>query len=135
VAASQRGRALTLGLLAQRLAVCRLEAGEDLPAWALAGDFFSITRTGGELSIVCPEEAVPPGARAQIGFRALGVAGPLDFALTGILTSLLDPLAEAAIPVFAISTYDTDYVLVRERDLDRAVAALGGAGHRVSGRG
>lgn len=128
-------QALALGLLPGRLAVCRLDARQPPPAWALGSEFFSITRTEEELSIVCAQEAVPDGVRAEVGFRALGVAGPLDFALTGILDSLLGPLAEAAISVFAISTHDTDYVLVRERDLDRAVAALRGAGHRVSGRG
>lgn len=132
--ASEPQRALALDLLPDRLAVCRLGGGEDPPAWALRSGFFSITRTGRELSVVCPEDCVPAGALAETGFRALAVAGTLDFALTGILSSLLDPLAKAAISVFAISTYDTDYILVREADLDRAVASLRGAGHRVSGR-
>lgn len=128
-----RRRGRPLALAPARLAVCRLSAGDPAPDWALASAFFSITRTGEELSIVCPEASVPPGVRAEVGFRALGVEGRLDFALTGILSSLLDPLAEAGIPVFAISTFDTDFVLVREKDLDRAVAALRGCGHRVSG--
>ena len=128
----ERGRTLTLRLLPGRLAVSRLGAGEDPPAWALADAFFSITRTGEELSIVCAEASVPAGVRAEIGFRALSVEGTLDFALTGILSRLLDPLAEVRISVFAISTYDTDFVLVREADLDRAVAALRGSGHRIS---
>lgn len=132
MAAPERRHALALALLPPRLAVCRLGDSEDPPAWALAGGFFSITRTGGELSVVCAEAVVPAGIRAEIGFRALGVEGPLDFALTGVLSSLLDPLAEAGIPVFAISAYDTDFVLVREHDLDRAVASLRGAGHGVS---
>jgi hypothetical protein len=135
VTVPQSRRALALALVPARLAVCRLGAWDDPPAWALASPFFSVTRTGGELSIVCPEAAVPPGVPAEVGFRALGVEGRLDFALTGILSSLLDPLAEAEISVFALSTYDTDFVLVRERDLDRAVAALRDSGHRVSGSG
>lgn len=124
---------LELTVLPDRLGVARLDAREALPSWALEGPFFSITRTGRELSLVCREAGVPPDVRAESAFRALEVSGPLDLALTGILSSLLEPLAEARISVFAISTYDTDYVLVREADLERAVRALRQAGHRIAG--
>lgn len=123
---------LDLTLLPERFAVCRLDAAEELPLWALGSPMSSITRTARELSIVCREAAVPPGVRAERGFRVLELSGPLDFALTGILTSLLDPLAEAGVSVFAISTYDTDYVLVREESFPRAVHALREAGHRIA---
>ena len=125
--------ALPLTLLPGRLAVCRLDARAELPSWAPAASaasrFVSITRTDDELSIVCPEEDVPPGFPREDGFRAMRVAAVLDFALVGILAALLDPLASAGISVFAVSTHDTDYVLVRERDLDAARAALTAAGH------
>jgi hypothetical protein len=124
---------LDLTLLPQRLAVCRLEAADDVPTWALAGAFFSVTRTSGHFSVVCLEADVPAGVRAEIGFRAFEVAGPLDFSLVGILSSMLEPLARAGIPVLAVSTYDTDDVLVRETDVVSAAAALRGAGHRVVG--
>ena len=123
---------LDLEVLPERLAVCRLSPGEKVPSWAFESRFFSVTRTERELSIVCGEASVPSGTAAERGFRALEVQGPLDFSLTGILASLLDPLAEAGISVFALSTYDTDYVLVRQEALSRAVAALRGASHRVA---
>ena len=124
---------LELTLLPRRLSVCRLDRGAPLPSWAFSGPFFSVTRTAGELSIVCDQTSVPPGVPAEDGLRAFEVAGPLDFSLTGILSSLLEPLALAGIPVFAISTHDTDYVLVRERDLPKAAAALRQKGYGVSG--
>jgi hypothetical protein len=94
-------------------------------------DFLSITRTADELSIVSPVDAVPAGARAETGWRCLGVVGPLSFELTGILADLSAPLARSGIPIFVISTYDTDYLLVHASDLDRARAALEADGHVV----
>jgi hypothetical protein len=120
---------LTLRALDGRLAVVRLDAGAALPAWVPAGGFLSIARTDRELSIVCEDSAVPRGATAERGWRALEVAGPLDFGLTGVLASLARPLADAGVSIFAVSTYDTDYVLVKEAALDRARAALEAAGH------
>lgn len=90
-----------------------------------------MVRTAAETTVVCAEETVPGDVRAERGFRALAVAGPLDFALTGVLAALALPLAEAGVSIFAVSTYDTDHVLVREERLEEAVAALRAAGHRV----
>lgn len=112
-------------------AVVRLDPDEDVPAWAWVGAVSSVTRTESELSIVCVEAAVPTEASAERGWRMLEVAGPLAFTLTGVLSSLTVPLAAAEIPLFAISTFETDYLLVREPNLARAVAALGDAGHAV----
>jgi len=122
---------LTLSLLADTFAICRLEPEADIPSWALARDFYSITRTVEELSLVCLEEVVPEGIRAEKGYRCLKVGGPLDFSLTGILTSLTIPLAQAGISVLAISTFDTDYLLVKESQVDRAIQELARAGHHV----
>jgi len=120
---------LRLAVLEDRLSVYRLPADEALPGWAdLAGELVSITRTAHELSVVCPTVAVPEGVRAEHGFRALEVQGPLDFALTGVAAALTAPLAAAAISVLVIATHDTDYVLVREDALERALGALRGAG-------
>jgi len=121
-------------VLEGRLSVCRLHASERVPSWALElhEGFVSITRTPDELSIVCPEEAVPPDTTVEDGFRALVVPGPLDFAATGVLAAITAPLAAAEISIFAISTYDTDYVLVRETDLEAALAALEPSRQRVS---
>jgi hypothetical protein len=112
-------------------AICRLDAADPLPAWATHGRFFSITRTSAELSIVCDTAAAPAGVSCERGWRALVVHGPLDFALTGIVAGLSAVLATASISVFIVSTYDTDYLLVRENDLDRAVVAFREAGHQV----
>ena len=124
-------RALTLELLTGSYAVVRLDAGEPLPAWASGGPFVSVTRTDAELSVVCPQAAVPAAARAERGWRCLRVRGPLGFGMTGILASLAGPLASSGVSIFVISTYDTDYLMVQERDLDRGVDALARAGHTV----
>lgn len=121
---------LALSLLAETFAICRLEPEVEIPAWALAGDFFSVTRTKEELSLVCLQKLVPQGIRCEKGFRCVKVGGPLDFSLPGILSSLTVPLAQAEISVLAISTFDTDYLLVREAHLERAVQRLLQAGHR-----
>jgi len=124
-------RALTLELLTGGYAVVRLDAGEPLPAWASGGPFVSVTRTDAELSVVCPQAAVPAAARAERGWRCLRVRGPLGFGMTGILASLAGPLASSGVSIFVVSTYDTDYLMVQERDLDRGVDALARAGHTV----
>jgi uncharacterized protein len=123
-------KSLVLHLLPGRFAVCRLPPDAPLPE-ARPGGLWSATRTADELSIVLPEEDRQPEWKAETGWRCLQVAGPLDFALTGVLASLATPLAEAEVSLFAVSTYDTDYVLVREERLDRAREALESAGHRV----
>jgi hypothetical protein len=124
---------LTLMVLPGTFAVCRLPAGAAVPPWAPAGDFTSATRTGSELSLVCPSAAVPEGVRCERGWRCLTVRGTLDFALVGVLASLLVPLAGAGVSVFAVSSFDTDHLLVREADLVRAALALRAAGHAVEG--
>ena len=121
-------RSLTLEILPGTFAVCRLPGTADAPEWA-SGRFVSITRTDAELSVVCAEGAVPPQVRAEGGWRCLGVRGPLGFGLTGVLASLASPLAGSGVSIFVISTYDTDYLMVQGRDLDRARDALERAGH------
>lgn len=126
--------ALSMFVIPQRLAICRLGSADDLPAAIGGASFWSATRTSEELSLVIPEDHIPPGCRCERGWRAFQVAGPLDLTLTGVLNAITAPLAQAGISLFALSTYDTDYVLVREKDLDEAIAALSQAGHRVSRR-
>ncbi|MEZ5365820.1 MAG: ACT domain-containing protein [Bryobacterales bacterium] len=111
-------------------AVCRLAADAQAPDWA-AGGFVSITRTAEELSVVCPQDPVPDGVPQEKDFRILKVEGPLDFSLTGVLAGLSGALAEAKISLFAVSTFETDYILVRGADLARALEALTAAGHHV----
>lgn len=114
-------------------AIVRLEPDADIPPWARTGHFWSVTRSDSELSVVCPQDQVPADASAERGWCAFEVAGPLDFSLTGVVASLVTPLADEAIPLFVVSTFETDYLLVREHDLHRSVAALTSAGHSVDG--
>jgi hypothetical protein len=125
------GRSLTLTALEEIFGICRLPPEHPIPGWAQGGGFVSITRTDEELSIVCPEAAVPDGVVCEKGWRCLRVEGPLDFALTGILASLVSPMARAGISVFAVSTHDTDYLLVRSKDLEEAKTLLRNEGHRL----
>jgi len=123
---------LRLRALSEVFAVCRLPPATALPPWALAARPFCIAASDEELSIVCPATQLPapapPELRVEAGFRALVVRGPLDFALTGILARLTGALAGAGVSLFAFSTYDTDYLLVRADRLADAVAALRAAG-------
>jgi hypothetical protein len=111
-----------------RWAVCRLAADAELPSWIGAG-LTSVTRTPHELSIVCPQESVPADVRAERDWACLQLQGPFAFTLTGVLASFLQPLADARVPIFALSTYDTDWVLIPAARLDDALAALAAAGH------
>ena len=120
---------LTLSVLPMRLAVAQLPV--DAPFPALAGSFVSLTRTEEEISLVCEEAALPPGVRHEGDWRAMKLHGPFEFSLVGILASVLDPLRTAGVGIFAISTFDTDYVLVKDDQLGTAVDALAGAGHRI----
>ena len=122
---------LPLTILRDSFAICRLRPDESIPSWALSGGFCSLTRTPDELSIVCAQELVPEGVEAVRGWKSLKVEGKLDFNLVGVLSSLASSLARVGVSTFVISTYETDYLLVKESDLDRAVAALRKAGHDI----
>ncbi len=117
---------ITLAWLLGRFAVCRLDPSVPIPGWALGGpDFLSITRSEAELSIVAADALVPAEVTAERGWAAMRVVGQLDFSIVGVLATLTGVLAEAEIPCFAISTYDTDYILVKQQEADRAAKALG----------
>ena len=124
---------MQLYVLDELYAVARLEPDAALPDWTRGGHFWSITRSDSELSVVCRQDDVPPQVSAERGWCAFELAGPLDFSLTGVVASLVVPLAEADIPLFVVSTFETDYVLVREHDLHRSVETLTSAGHSVDG--
>ena len=126
---------MRLLLLPGRLAVARLPGTAALPTWAEGKGLVSITRRDGELSIVCADERVPQDVRAERGWRALEVAGTIDFQVVGLMHALTGPLARAGISVFTIATFDTDVLLVREATLARAVDALGEAGYPVDETG
>lgn len=120
-----------LELLPDTYAVCRLDKNAPIPDWATQGLFSSITRTARELSVVCPDARVPGELKKESGWKVLMVEGPLDFSLTGVLASLTGPLAREGISVFAASTYDTDYLLVKQEQLKRAIQVLGAEGYNV----
>jgi uncharacterized protein len=114
------------------LAVCRLEPGASV-ADVRHAELWALTRTREETSVVCAVEDAPAGAKVEDGWMAVVVQGPLDFGLTGILAALAAPLAAAGVPIFAISTFDTDYLLIKRADEARALEALDRAGHRLVG--
>lgn len=120
---------LTFRRHSQPLAVCRLDPGEALPAWASTAGFSALVRTPDELSLVCAQASVPEGVQAQPGWVALELIGPFSFTTTGVLAAALVPLAESGTPVFAISTFDTDWILVPAERIEKAVRALTAAGH------
>jgi len=124
-------RHFELSLLPERFAISRLAADSPIPAWAMQGSFFSVTRTGDELSIVTESSHVPDGVQSQSGWRVLKVHGPFVLSEIGVLAALAAPLAEAKISLFAVSTFDTDYLLVASEALSAAIAALERAGHTI----
>ena len=120
---------MRLLLLDQHFSVCRLSSDSPIPDWAYQSSFFNICKTDEELSIVAETKYCPEQITTESNWRALKVQGPLDFNLTGILASLTQPLADAGISIFAISTYDTDYILLKETCLEKTKAVLTQAGH------
>ncbi|UCH59351.1 MAG: ACT domain-containing protein [Anaerolineales bacterium] len=121
--------ALSLTVLPGVFAICHLPEGEGTPVWLPAAGFRASIYSPGELTIVCEQSYVPKGVKSEAGWRAIEVQGPLDFSLVGVLASLALPLAEAGVSIFALSTYATDYVLVQENSLEKALEALRGVGH------
>lgn len=122
---------LTLELLKENYCVCRLEAQDAIPEWCEQGDFYSMTKTKDELSIVCSQQYVPENIQAERNWRIFKILGPLDFSLIGILSKISLLMAECKISIFALSTYDTDYILVKDDKVDEAVRALVDAGYQV----
>jgi hypothetical protein len=116
----------------ETLAVVRLGPGAEVPSWAESSSLFSVTATARETSVVCARRSVPKKAQQAGPFTAFAVEGPLDFSLTGILAELLQPLADAEISVFTISTFDTDWILVAVDDADRAAEEWRRRGHTVA---
>ena len=122
---------LNLSLLPHKYAVCQLHPDKHIPYWSLLGDFVSLTRTHEELSIVCQQDNVPDDIEAERGWCCLQVQGAFDFSATGVHASLAIPLAEAEISVLAIATYATDYLLIKEQNVERALQVLEQAGHHI----
>jgi len=114
-----------LSILPEKLAICHFSKNNPIPEWAKDISFCSITRTNDELSIICPQDKIPAGVLCEKNWRSFKVQGPLGFSLTGIVSSLSTPLAKAGISILYISTYETDYLLVEEKNLQSAKRLLG----------
>jgi hypothetical protein len=114
-------------------AIVKLPAATPVPDWALTGAFTSVTRTSDELSIVCPADNLPSNVNSESRWTCFKLRGPFAFSQVGILAASIDPLAERGVPIFAIATYDTDYILVREESCGAALGALQAAGHDLLG--
>jgi uncharacterized protein len=134
VAPTPKPHIVPLAVLGDRLAICREEKDKPLPSWtrAAAGGFISVTRTRDELSIIVSDQRPPAEAKCERNWRLIMVKGPLDFTQVGIIAGLSGTLASAGISIFALSTYDTDYIMVKQGDLERALSALRRAGYPVS---
>ncbi|KPJ73387.1 hypothetical protein AMJ48_01355 [Parcubacteria bacterium DG_74_1] len=117
---------LTLSILPEKFGICHLAANSPVPSWTISGEFFSITKTDQELSIVYPQEKIPGGVLVEKDWRAFRIEGLVDgIYAVGIIASLSGPLAKAGISIFNISTYETNYILVEEKNLAKAKEVLG----------
>jgi hypothetical protein len=124
----------TFSLLPGEYTLARMDPDDVIPDWVIdAQGFVSITRTGDELSMVCPSDCVPDGVRADGDWRAIKLKGPFAFDQIGVLSSFATPLANAGVGIFAISTFDTDYILVKTHHCSQAIDALRSAGHVMAG--
>jgi hypothetical protein len=124
-------RSFELSLLAETFTICHLAADATVPEWATQGQFFSITRTSEELSVIAESDLVPERLRTEVSWRVMKVHGPLDFSEVGVLAALVQPLAAVGVSVFAVSTFDTDYLLVQCSQLLEAITGLRNAAHTV----
>ncbi len=122
---------LTLTLLEGAYSLVKLDPYAGIPTWAVRGEFWAVTRSGADVSVVCATDAIPDGVESTHGWRTLQLEGPISFAQTGILDSVVEPLSHAGISILAVSAYDTNFVLVRDEDIERATATLLGVGHTI----
>jgi uncharacterized protein len=124
-------RSFELSLLSETFTICRLAPDAVVPEWAMRGQFFSLTRTSEELSVIAETAFVPKNLLTKVSWRVMKVHGPFDLSEVGVLAALVAPLAGAGVSVFTISTFDTDYLLVQCVQLREAMTALRNAGHTV----
>ncbi len=122
---------ISLSLSSEEFSIYSLAPSAELPRQVFAASFYSITRTADELSVVCPSQIVLSSRNVQTGWAILKVNGLLDFSLTGVLSGISTVLAREKISIFAISTYDTDYIMIRKVDSERAAEALAKSGYFV----
>ena len=124
---------LRFSLISGRFAICQLDPAAPIPDWALRpGKLNSITRSLDELSVVCPEQDVPAGIKSDQGWCCLKLEGPFPFSMTGVLAAFIEPLSANRVPIFSVSTFGTDYVLIKEEFLALAESVLHAAGHQLT---
>jgi hypothetical protein len=123
---------LLIHRLTEPFAVVQLAPGADIPGWATAGTLSAVVRTADELSLVCSEHLVPDGVKCERDWIALKIEGPFPFSTVGVLSSVIAPLAAGRVPVFVLSTFDTDYILIKRENVSRAVEVLLAEGHTVT---
>ncbi len=124
---------LKFRVISGSFAICRLPAADPVPEWAKGGPFTSVTRTSEELSVICPADRVPSQYKPETPWFCLELEGPFAFSQVGILYSFIQPLVQSGVPIFAVSTYDTDYILIEDNFRLSALQALQSAGHRILG--
>lgn len=122
---------LTLKATNGLYAVCRLNPDQKIPEWSLNGEFFSISKTDDELSVVCDNDLVPSGVKCEMNWRIMKIEGPLNFSMKGVLYNISKVLYEKDISIFVVSTYDTDYILVKDYYLKKAIKVLKNAGYQI----
>jgi len=127
----EQSHALKFSIVSGSYAVCQLPADASIPDWLPSSGFISITRAVDELSVVCSSDSVPTDVKAERSWACLELHGPFPFSMTGVLTSFLQPLGNAAVPIFAVSTFNTDYVFVPAKNVDAALQVLQNAGHEL----
>ena len=132
IQAERKRHKLKFRRLTGQYAIVRLDSRSAVPAWAMQGHFVSISRTEDELSIVCPVEQLPADVNSPLRWICLKLEGPFPFSQTGVLLSFIEPVSDSGVPIFAVATYDTDYVLIPDEFSEKAIDTLERAGHELA---
>jgi hypothetical protein len=127
-----KNRRLQLTLLKEMFGICRYENTAPIPDWASDAPMCSITRTKKELTIVCPQNIIPAESDCSGQWRCFRIDGSFELDETGVIASVSVPLAEAGISIYVVSTYDTDYFLIRDCAIENAIAVLTDMGHKIT---
>jgi hypothetical protein len=125
-------RQLKLSLLKDKYAICTLPNDTPIPDWALTQSLISITRTGKELTIVCRMDSIPSELQSDLNWRCFRIDGSFDLNQIGVISSISSPLADAGISIYVISTYDTDYFLVQDKNVEQTISTLSNSGHSIT---
>ena len=125
-------RKLKLSLLEEKYGICTLPKDAPIPHWVSKESLVSITRTGKELTIVCKQDIIPSKLQSDLNWRCFKIDGSFDLSQIGVISSISSPLADAGISIYVISTYDTDYFLVKDDNLEKSISVLSNFGHSIT---